>query len=204
MVLSGVVAEDNLLLREGVVELLRRSGLEVRAAVGHLDALLEAVRIHDPDVVVTDIRMPPNSTDEGVRAAIALRAISPRCGVVVLSQHASAKYAIALLDGGSEGRAYLLKDRISEPDQLSAAVRAVAEGRSVIDPKVVEELVATRTASTLSPLTFLTVREREVLELMAQGSSNGAIAERLSLSDRAHPCRSRPPHWSPSAPPLPP
>lgn len=146
MVLSVVVAEDNLLLREGVVELLRRSGLEVRAAVGQHDALLEAVRIHDPDVVVTDIRMPPNSTDEGVRAAIALRAISPRCGVVVLSQHASARYAIALLDGGSEGRAYLLKDRISEPDQLSAAVRAVAEGRSVIDPKVVEEFVATRLA----------------------------------------------------------
>ena len=147
MVLSVVVAEDNLLLREGVVELLRRSGLEVRAAVGQHDALLEAVRIHDPDVVVTDIRMPPNSTDEGVRAATALRAISPRCGVVVLSQHASARYAIALLDGGSEGRAYLLKDRISEPDQLSAAVRAVAEGRSVIDPKVVEEFVATRTGA---------------------------------------------------------
>jgi DNA-binding NarL/FixJ family response regulator len=185
MVLSVVVAEDNLLLREGVVELLRRSGADVRAAVDGYEALLEAVRVHDPDVVVTDIRMPPGSSDEGVRAARALRTISPRCGVVVLSQHASAKYAVALLDGGSEGRAYLLKDRVSEPDQLFEAVRAVAEGRSIVDPKVVDELVAARTAATASPLAFLTVREREVLALMAQGASNGSIAERLALSDRA-------------------
>ena len=137
-----------------------------------------------PDVVLTDIRMPPTGTDEGVRAAAALRVSQPMVGVVVLSQFASPSYALALLEGGSEGRAYLLKDRIADVDDLLDAVRAVAAGGSVIDPKVVEELVAARSKGK-SPLDHLTPREGQIMAEMATGKSNAAIAAALVLSERA-------------------
>ncbi len=181
-----VVADDNYLVREGLVRLLARvDDMEVVASADDLDGLLAAVEAHGPDVVITDIRMPPTGTDEGVRAANLLRVSHPSVGVVVLSQYASAGYALALLDDGSDGRAYLLKDRVSDVDQLAAAIRSVAAGGSVVDPKVVEELVAARTRARRSPVNFLTVREREIMGEMAQGKSNAAIAAALRLSDRA-------------------
>jgi DNA-binding NarL/FixJ family response regulator len=181
-----VVAEDNVLLRDGIVRLLsaKRHGLEVVGVASDYDELLELSAAERPDVVITDIRMPPTSTDEGVRAAAELRHSQPDVGVVVLSQHLSASYALRLLEAGSAGRAYLLKDRVSDVDQLVHAVRTVAAGGSTIDPQVVEQLVAGRRAShpglaTLSP------RETEVLEHMATGSSNSSIAASLNLSERA-------------------
>jgi DNA-binding NarL/FixJ family response regulator len=139
----------------------------------------------EPDVVVTDIRMPPTGTDEGIQVASRVRQSHPAMGVVVLSQYSTPSYAIALLEGGSAGRAYLLKDRVARADELAAAIRAVASGGSVIDPKVVEEVVNTRAAATASPLDRLTPREREILGEIAQGKSNGAIAATLMLSERA-------------------
>lgn len=181
-----VVADDNYLVREGVVRLLARlDDIEVVAAASDLDSLLAAVETERPDVVVTDIRMPPTGTDEGVRAANALRTSHPTVGVVVLSQYASAGYALALLDDGSDRRAYLLKDRVSDVAELASAIRTVAAGGSVVDPKVVEELVAARARAKRSPIAFLTVREREIMGEMAQGKSNAAIAAALHLSDRA-------------------
>jgi len=181
-----VLAEDNLLIREGVRRLLEvPEGLELVAVCGDYDALLLAVEREQPDVVITDIRMPPTSTDEGIRADEWLRQTHPRIGVVVLSQYDDPDYALALLEAGSSRRAYLLKERIANPDHLTGAVHAVARGGSVIDPKVVEALVAERARATHSPLGDLTPREREVLAGMAQGKNNAAIAESLTLTPRA-------------------
>ena len=182
-----VIAEDNYLLREGIERLLtaRVSGLEVVAACAGYEELLAAVDEHDPDAVVTDIRMPPTNTDEGVRAALAIRESHPGTGVVVLSQHASPAYALALLGGSSSGVAYLLKDRVSDVEQLTGALRAVATGGSVVDPLVVEELIAARSVATDSPLADLTPREVDVLREMAQGKSNTAVAAAVFLSERS-------------------
>jgi len=180
-----VIAEDNFLLRDGVSRLLRTvDDIDVVGLAGDYDELLAAVDEQHPDVVLTDIRMPPTGTDEGIRAATEIRRRAPHTSVVVLSQHASAAYAIALLDNGSDGRAYLLKDRVSDADQLIAAIRTVAGGGSVIDPKVVDELLAARTRSTRTAMSFLTPRERDVLGEMAQGKSNAAIAATFTLSER--------------------
>jgi DNA-binding NarL/FixJ family response regulator len=180
-----VLAEDNTLLREGVARLLEReSGIELVGLAAdrpEVEALLASA---EPDVLVTDIRMPPTGTDEGIQIAARLRADQPQVGVVVLSQYAEPAYALALLDGGSAGRAYLLKERVSEVDDLVAAIREVAAGGSVIDPKVVESLVST-SRSPASELDRLTPREREILGEMAQGKSNAAIAAALVLSTRA-------------------
>ena len=181
-----VLAEDNVLLREGVVRLLGSvSDLEVVGSCGTFDELVALVGDMVPDVVVTDIRMPPTGTDEGIRAANRFRESHPGVGVVVLSQYADPVYALALLEHGSEQRAYLLKDRVSDIDQLVDAIRVVSSGGSVIDPKVVEELVAARSRKPPSRLQHLTGRERDILHEMAQGRSNAAIAAALGLSERA-------------------
>ncbi len=181
-----VIAEDNYLVREGVIRLLETQGeLEVVGACGDLDSLLELVERELPDVVLTDIRMPPTGTDEGVRAANALRERHPGIGVVMLSQYSEPAYALALLEHGSSGRAYLLKERVSDVEQLVSAIREVATGGSVIDPRVVETLVAARTRGPSSPLEHLTTREREVLHEMAQGRNNAGVATALGLSERA-------------------
>ena len=186
MAIRVVLAEDNVLLREGVARLLESaSELDLVATCDDLDSLERAIEEQKPDVVLTDIRMPPTNTDEGIRAAAALRANSPSTGVVVLSQYADPAYALALLEGGSEGRAYLLKERVSDVDQLLRAIREVANGGSVIDPKVVEGLVEARTRAAKSPLGRLTPREREILGEMAQGRNNASIAAHLVLSERA-------------------
>jgi DNA-binding NarL/FixJ family response regulator len=186
MALRVVIADDNLLVREGVVKLLdHEEDVEVVATCGSYDELMEAAERDAPDVVVTDIRMPPTGSDEGVRAALELRERSPAMGVVVLSQYSDPAYALALLERGSEGRAYLLKERVSDPNQLVHAIREVARGGSVIDPVVVESLVRARAARPASPVDRLTPREREVLEQMAQGRNNAGIAQALHLSERA-------------------
>ena len=186
VVLKVLIAEDNMLLREGLVRLFDVDPyLEVVAACDDLPSLLRAVEEHEPDVVVTDIRMPPTGTDEGIQAAAQLRHAAPSVGVVVLSQYVQPGYALALLDEGSHGRAYLLKDSVAEIEQLFHAVREVAAGRSVIDSQVVDELVKARSMAGGSPLRFLTPRELEVLGEIAQGKSNAAIAATLFLSDRA-------------------
>ncbi len=186
MALRVVIADDNLLVREGVVKLLdHEEGVEVVATCGSYDELMDAAERDAPDVVVTDIRMPPTGTDEGVRAALELKERSPAMGVVVLSQYSDPGYALALLERGSEGRAYLLKERVSDPNQLVHAIREVAHGGSVIDPVVVESLVRARAARPASPVDRLTPREREVLEQMAQGRNNAGIAQALHLSERA-------------------
>ena len=159
--------------------------VEVVSQCGDLDGLLAAVEGLSPDVVVTDIRMPPTGTDEGIRAATQLRATHPNVGVVVLSQYATPSYALALFADGSDRRAYLLKDRVSELDELVSAIRVVADGGSVVDPKIVEELVGARAARSSSPLKFLTQREREILAELATGKSNAAIAATMFLSERA-------------------
>jgi DNA-binding NarL/FixJ family response regulator len=180
------LAEDNLLVREGIRRLLEaQDGVEVVAVCGSLDTLLQAVETEQPDVVLTDIRMPPTGTDEGIRAAQRLRQSHPNVGVVVLSQYDDPAYALALLEHGAARRAYLLKERVSDPDQLLSAVREVDRGGSAIDPKVVDALVTARSHATQSPLAWLTAREREVLSEMAQGKNNGAIAHSLSLTVRA-------------------
>ncbi|WP_307848212.1 response regulator transcription factor [Microbispora oryzae] len=181
-----VIAEDSMLVREGVRRVLDlQPDLRVVATCADLPQLMAAVDEHDPDVVVTDIRMPPLSSDEGIRAATALRASRPRVGVVVLSQYAEPAYATPLLAGGSSGRAYLLKERMSDPHQLIEAVRTVARGGSVIDPAVVEALVADTAHARSSPLARLTTREREVLGQIAQGKSNAAVGSALFLTERA-------------------
>jgi DNA-binding NarL/FixJ family response regulator len=181
-----VLAEDHYLVREGLWRLLEtRPELEVATACADLDSLLAAVDAERPDVVVTDIRMPPGGADEGIQVAARLRETAPEVGVVVLSQYASPAYALALLEGGSEGRAYLLKERLQDVDQLVAAIQAVAEGGSVIDPKVVEALVAANARGEESPLRKLTPRERDVLREMAEGKNNAAIAETLFLTGRS-------------------
>jgi DNA-binding NarL/FixJ family response regulator len=181
-----VLAEDHYLVREGLRRLLEtRPELEVATACADLESLLAAVDAERPDVVVTDIRMPPGGADEGIQVAARLRETAPEVGVVVLSQYASPAYALALLEGGSEGRAYLLKERLQDVDQLVAAIQAVAEGGSVIDPKVVEALVAANARGEESPLRELTPREHDVLREMAEGKNNAAIAETLLLAERS-------------------
>ena len=179
------MAEDNYFVREGVVRLFGiEADLDVVAAYEDFDALIAGVDADPPDVVITDIRMPPTGTDEGVRAANLIRASHPEVGVVVLSQYVEPDYALALLEHGSDGRAYLLKERVSDVDVLRRAIEAVASGGSVIDPRVVEALVAAR-ARPQSPLDFLTPRESEVLAEMALGRNNAGIGAALGLSERA-------------------
>ena len=186
MTVRVVVAEDSLLVREGIAKVLALSpDIEVTELAEDLPSLLEAVERSGPDVVLTDIRMPPTGTDEGIRAAATLRGSHPGIGVVVLSQYIEPGYALELLDGGSEGRAYLLKERVSDGEQLASAIRQVAARGSVIDPKVVESLVSARLRADESPLERLTVREREVLDQIAQGKNNAAVAAALVLSERA-------------------
>jgi DNA-binding NarL/FixJ family response regulator len=181
-----VLAEDSYLVREGVRRLLESEpDIDLVGVCEDYDSLLEAIVSAEPDVLLTDIRMPPSGTDEGVRAAERLRQVRPTAGVVLLSQYADPAYALAFLEGGTEGRAYLLKERVADLDQLLAAIREVAGGGSVIDPKVVEVLVADRSRAAQSPLDRLTPREREVLALLAEGRSNAAVAEGLVLSERA-------------------
>jgi DNA-binding NarL/FixJ family response regulator len=181
-----VLAEDNVLLREGVSRLVSgQPDLEVVGVAGDLPALLATVEKESPDVVVTDIRMPPTSTDEGIRAATMLRETQPGLGVVVLSQYAEPRYVLDLLERGSRGRAYLLKERVANLDQLLSAIRAVAAGESVIDPHVVDLLVSGRARATDSPLARLTPRESEILAEMAQGRTNAAVGATLVLSERA-------------------
>ncbi|MFZ1880328.1 MAG: response regulator transcription factor [Gaiellaceae bacterium] len=186
MPIRVVLAEDHYLVREGVRRVLAaRPEIEVVAVCGDLDALLEAVELHEPDVVVTDIRMPPGGTDEGIQAAERLRDSHPDVGVVVLSQFSQPGYALALLKSGTARRAYLLKERVENVDQLAAAIHAVAEGGSLIDPQVVEALVIARTKSKHSKLDELTPREGDVLREMAEGKNNAAIAATLFLTERS-------------------
>lgn len=177
-----VIAEDGLLVREGIAGMLRRFGHDVVAAVADAPALHAAVAAHRPDVVVTDVRMPPGYSDEGLQAAIALRAADPDLPVLVLSQYVEQTYAAELLDSGrSPGVGYLLKDRIGEVTEFVDALEQVAAGRTVVDPEVVRQLLGRRR----DPLRRLTPREREVLGLMAEGRSNTAIARTLVVSEAA-------------------
>jgi DNA-binding NarL/FixJ family response regulator len=181
-----VLAEDNALLREGMSRLVEaQDDLELVGVAADLPSLLSLVDVATPDVVVTDIRMPPTGTDEGLQAATWIREHHPEVGVVVLSQFISPTYALALLEAGSAGRAYLLKERVAGADELAQAIRVVAGGGSVIDPLVVDELVRARASRRTSDLSFLTPRESEILAEMAQGKSNNAIADALSVSERA-------------------
>ena len=181
-----MVADDNLLVREGVRALLSdQPDITVVGMAADHDELLTAVADLAPDVVVTDICMPPTNTDEGIRAAIAIRRSHPDAGVVVLSQYDEPSHAVALLQDGVAGRAYLLKERVAQPGQLAEAVRAVARGGSVIDPRIVESMLTTHSRPDSSPLRHLTGREREVLAEMATGANNTRIAERLSVTVRA-------------------
>jgi len=184
--LKVVIAEDNYLVREGTRRLLEDSGgVRVIAAVGTAEELLDAVARLRPDVVITDIRMPPGHRMEGIEAAHTIRKAHPGVGVVVLSQHADEAYAFELLKFGTEGLAYLLKDRIGDVDEVLRAVTEVRAGRSVIEPKVVEALVARRARLDGSPVARLTPRELEVLQQMAEGKANPGIAKSLFLSESA-------------------
>jgi DNA-binding NarL/FixJ family response regulator/class 3 adenylate cyclase len=178
-----VLADDAILLREGVARLLEESGFEVVAQSGTADDLLRHVAMHKPKVAIVDIRMPPTQTDEGLRAAQEIRQRFPATGVLVLSQYVEPGYAMELLAENAEGVGYLLKDRVSDVDEFAAAVRRVGEGGSALDPSVVSQLVGRRRRE--DPLEDLTAREREVLELMAEGRSNQAISERLFITPRA-------------------
>jgi DNA-binding NarL/FixJ family response regulator len=181
-----VLAEDNVLLREGVSRLVSgNEDFELVGVASDLPQLLDVIKDQDPDVVITDIRMPPTGSDEGIQAAAWLRANRPRVGVVVLSQYTNPGYALALLEHGSAGRAYLLKERVASVDELARAIRTVAQGGSVIDPQVVDELVRSRSQRRASNLSSLTPRESEILAEMAQGKSNSAIASALTVSERA-------------------
>lgn len=184
-VVRTVIAEDVLLVREGIQRILDGfDDIEIVAAVGDLPSLMAAAAEQRPDVVVTDIRMPPDFSDEGIQAATRLRSEAPDAGVVVLSQYAQPEYALRLLEQGSRRRAYLLKERIADPDQLAGAIREVAAGGSVVDPSVVEQLVAgARQAA--DPMNTLTPRERDVLAQIAQGKSNAGVASALYLTERA-------------------
>jgi len=180
-----VLAEDNYLVREGVLRLLEQEeDIEVVAACEDLPSLERAIEAERPDVVLTDIRMPPDNADEGIQVANRLRKTSPRTGVVALSQFAAPEYALALLEQGADGRGYLLKDRVSDGGEIPAAIREVARGGSVVDSKVVESLVGARSAKS-SPLDELTPRERETLEHMAQGKTNAAIAAAFVITERS-------------------
>jgi len=181
-----VLAEDHFLLREGLRRLLEAEpDLEVVAVCETLDTLLDAVAADEPDVVITDIRMPPTNLDEGIRAAEQLRVTHPDLGVVVLSQYLEPGYAHALFESGTERRAYLLKERVSDLEQLVGAIRAVVAGGSAVDPKVVEALVGAKARPEDSPLHELTPRERDVLREMAEGKNNASIAASLFLTERS-------------------
>jgi DNA-binding NarL/FixJ family response regulator len=177
-----VIGEDSVLLREGIARLLAEEGFEVVAQAGDEQDLVRKVRAHKPDVAVIDIRMPPDHSDEGLRAARAIRASLPGVGILVLSQYVDEHYALALLADGAEGIGYLLKDRIGEVDRFLDAVRRVAAGGSVLDPEVVTHMLGRRQRG---PLSELSPRERQVLELMAEGLSNKAICEQLVVTERA-------------------
>jgi DNA-binding NarL/FixJ family response regulator len=178
-----VIADDSVLLREGVASLLEEAGFAVVGQAGDPDDLLLKVRSYEPDVVVVDIRMPPTHTDEGLRAAQEIRERHPGVGVLVLSQYVESGYALELLQGSAEGVGYLLKDRVSDVQEFAAAVKRVGEGGSALDPEVVSRLVGRRRGD--DPIAQLTPRERDVLELMAEGRSNQGIAERLVVTERA-------------------
>jgi DNA-binding NarL/FixJ family response regulator len=186
MSLRVVIAEDSYLVREAVRQLLEHaSDIEVVAVCEETQALLEAVEREMPDVVVSDIWMPPFQGDDGIRVAARLRETHPSIGVVILSQYVDPGLALELFESGSEGRAYLLKERVGDRGELVDAIQAVAERRSVVDPKIIDLLIAERARSAASPLSELTVREREVLAEVAVGKSNAAIADSLFLTKRA-------------------
>ncbi|MEA2154632.1 MAG: hypothetical protein QOE11_772 [Solirubrobacteraceae bacterium] len=178
-----VIADDSVLLRAGLVRLLEDAGFDVVAQASDAEDLLRKVRAHRPDVAVTDIRMPPTQTDEGLRAAQQIRKEMPEVGVLVLSQYIDEGYAVELLQGSAEGIGYLLKDRVSDVSAFTDALRRVGEGGSALDPEVVSQLLGRRRAN--DPLDRLTPREREVLGHMAEGRSNGAIARQLVVTERA-------------------
>jgi DNA-binding NarL/FixJ family response regulator len=178
-----VVAEDSVLLREGIVRLLNEAGFEVVGQAGDAEDLVRKVSAHKPDVAVVDIRMPPTNTDDGLRAALEIRTNLPGTGVLVLSQYVEEGYALELVGERAEGTGYLLKDRVADVERFVDAVRRVGEGGSVLDPEVVATLLGRRRRD--DPLTELTEREREVLGLMAEGRSNHAIAEQLVVTERA-------------------
>jgi len=180
-----VIGDDDYLVRQGIERALdSQDDLEILASCGGYDSLLSAIEDYAPDVVVTDIRMPPTMSDEGIRLASYLAATRPNVGVVVLSQYDEPEYVLALLESGAERRSYLLKEKISDVGQLAAAVRTVADGGSVIDPQVVERLVQARVTKR-STLKWLTPRERDVLEAMARGMSNAAIGTHLGIGIRS-------------------
>jgi DNA-binding NarL/FixJ family response regulator len=186
MTIRVVIGEDSAVVREGVVRMLeRKDDIEVVATCADAATLRAAIAEHRPDVVLTDIRMPPTLTDEGIQVAVELRETQPDVGVVVLSQHVEPAYALTLLEGGSARRAYLLKERLRDSTELTRAIREVAAGGSVIDPLVVDELVQARTARANSPLRDLTESETQILAMIAQGLSNAAIAEELVVTKRA-------------------
>jgi DNA-binding NarL/FixJ family response regulator len=177
-----VLADDTMLLREGVAMLLGEAGFDVAGQAGTAEDLIIAVGEHKPEVAIVDLRMPPTHTDEGLQAALAIRAKHPKVGVLVLSQHADIGLAMKLLDGGAEGVGYMLKDRVSDLEDFADAIRRVAAGGSALDPTIVSQLLSKRREA--GPLDDITAREREVLELMAEGRSNQGIAERLGISER--------------------
>ncbi len=178
-----VIGEDSVLLREGAVRLLEEGGIEVVGQAGDAEDLLRKVRAHRPDVAIVDIRMPPDNTDDGLRAAAAIRAELPGTGVLILSQYVEEHYAVDLLAAGTEGVGYLLKDRIAEVDRFLDAVRQVDDGGSVLDPEVVAQMLGRRRQE--GPLDTLTEREREVLKAMAEGRTNKAIAAEMFVSEPA-------------------
>jgi DNA-binding NarL/FixJ family response regulator len=181
-----VLADDSYLVREALSHVLAEvDRVELVATCSDRDSLLAAIEARRPDVVVTDIRMPPSDSDEGLQVAAALRTSHPEIGVVVLSQFAEPRYALSLLDGGSDGRAYLLKERIQRGGELVTAIEAVARGDSVIDAMIVDLLIAARKRAERSPLAELTPRETEILEFVARGHNNQAIADELVLTKRA-------------------
>jgi DNA-binding NarL/FixJ family response regulator len=185
MPLRLVLAEDNTILREGLVAVLGATArVDVTGVCGTYDDLMAIVESQRPEVVLTDIRMPPTHTDEGIRAAVALRDLHPTIGVVVLSQYVEQTFAVALLEGSSRGRGYLLKESTGDPERLLLALETVAAGGSFIDPSVVEALLASRRASTQASLTGLSGREREILAAVATGRSNARIAGELFVSER--------------------
>jgi DNA-binding NarL/FixJ family response regulator len=181
-----VIADDTYLVREALEQILAHAdGIDVAGSCADRDSLLRAIEEEHPDVVLTDIRMPPTGTDEGIQVARQLRTTHPEIGVVVLSQFVDPGYVLTLLESGSAGRAYLLKERVSDPRELADAVKTVASGGSAVDSKVIEVLIRARRNGASSPLRDLTPREHEVLAELAQGKSNGAIAESLVLTKRA-------------------
>ena len=178
-----VVADDSVLLREGIVRILSDSGFDVVGQAGDAEDLVRKVAAHKPDIAIVDVRMPPTNTDDGLRAAQKIRAEQPDCGVLVLSQYIEEGYALELLSENAEGVGYLLKDRVADVERFTESVRRVGEGGSALDPEVVAQLLGRRRRE--DPLEELSPREREVLELMAEGRSNHAIAEAMVVTERA-------------------